>query len=223
MASQKRSEARKAQIIEAAQHVFAEKGFQEATISDVARRAKVSDATIYEYFSSKEELLFTIPLETSQKGNEVLAFHLDYVRGAANRLRSVIYHYLWFYQNNRDYASVVMLILKTNRKFIDTEAYGEIRKGYRLILKILEEGMASGEFKQDLSPVLVRAVILGTMEHLVIRSLLLGKPEKLVDLVDPVTDLVIDGIKKDQPRNLNITLNLDGLAGAIAATTGDGG
>jgi len=57
MASQKRSEARKEQIFKAAEKVFAKKGFHEATISEVAREAGLSDATICEYFSTKEELL----------------------------------------------------------------------------------------------------------------------------------------------------------------------
>lgn len=194
MAGQKRSEARKNQILEAAQRTFSRKGFAEATISDVAREAGVSDATIYEYFSSKEELLFSIPVETSQKGNDLVEFNLNYVRGAANRIRGLIYHYLYFYQHHPDYASVIMLILKTNRKFLDTEAYQVIREGYRFFLKVLEEGIADGEFREDTDPYLVRSVILGAIEHLVIRKSLLGKPADLVSFVDPITDMVIRGI-----------------------------
>ncbi len=42
---------------------------------------------------------------------------------------------------------------------------------------------------------MVRAIILGTVEHLVIRRVLLGKPESLVELSDSLTDLIIGGIK----------------------------
>ena len=210
MANQKRSETRKAQILEAAQRVFARKGFQEATVSDVARAARISEATVYEYFPSKEELLFSIPGETARQNNELLAFHLDYVRGAANKIRSIIYHYLSFYQRNPDYASVVMLILKQNRKFLDTEAYQMVREGYRLILRVIEAGVASGEFKPDTNPQLVRALILGAIEHLVIRWVLLGRPENMADLVDPLTDMVIDGIRKEtQVPKLDLRINLE--------------
>ena len=61
MAVQKKSPTRKEQILQAAEQVFAQKGFHDATIADVARKAKVSEATIYEYFPSKEELLFSNP------------------------------------------------------------------------------------------------------------------------------------------------------------------
>ena len=216
MANQKRSKNRRSQIIKAAEKVFARKGFAEATISDVAREAGLSDATIYEYFPSKEDLLFSIPGDTTQQGNEILSFHLNYVRGAANKLRSIIYHYLWFYENNEDYASVVMLVLKTNRKFVDTEGYQAVREGYRLIVDIVREGMASGEFRADLDPYLVRAVLLGTIEHQVIRRTLLGRPAKLVDLVDPLTDMVIGGIKKaPESQAINLRLVVEPATGEI--------
>jgi TetR/AcrR family fatty acid metabolism transcriptional regulator len=215
MASRRRLEARKEQILKAAEGVFAQKGFQEATISDVAREAGLSDATIYEYFTSKEELLFSIPGETTRRGKELLDFHLNYVRGAANKLRSIIYHYLWFYQNNPDYASIAMLVLKQNRKFLETEAYQEVREGSRVILRVVEEGIASGEFIPETQPFLVRSVILGTVENLIIRKLLHGKPEDLLAYVDSLTDLVIQGIQTPAASrgwNLRITLEPDGPA-----------
>jgi TetR/AcrR family transcriptional regulator, fatty acid metabolism regulator protein len=197
MVGLKKSETRKAQILKAAERIFAQSGFNEATISDVAREAKVSDATIYEYFASKEDLLFSIPLETTIKGNEILDFHLNYVRGAANKIRSIIYHYLAFYQMHPDYASVIMLTLKTNRKYLETEGYQAFREGARVMLRVIGEGIAQGEFKPDTDPYLVRSVILGTIEHLVIRKTLLGRDENLTAVVDQLTDLIIDGIRTD--------------------------
>jgi AcrR family transcriptional regulator len=52
--------ARRTQILDAATTVFAEKGFQRATIRDVAKAAGVADGTIYNYFDSKTALLFGI-------------------------------------------------------------------------------------------------------------------------------------------------------------------
>ncbi|MEW6262395.1 MAG: TetR/AcrR family transcriptional regulator [Thermodesulfobacteriota bacterium] len=221
MAGASRIETRKAQILSAAERVFARKGFAEATISDVAREARISEATIYEYFSSKEELLFSIPGDTTRRGNEILAFHLNYMRGAANKLRGIVYHYLWFYQHHPDYAAVAMLILKPNRKFIETEAYQAVREGFRLILDVIKAGMAAGEFRDDLDPYLVRAVILGTIEHLVIRRLLLGQPDDLLSAVDHLADLIISGIRReDAARTINLRVTVDGPlpAGAVVPT-----
>jgi AcrR family transcriptional regulator len=195
MASQKRSEARKEQILKAAEKVFAKKGFHEATISEVAREAGLSDATIYEYFSTKEELLFSIPRETTRRGMARMEGYLKGIRGAGNKIRTIIYHYLLFYQNEPDYASVVMLVLKSSRKFLETEAYQIIREGFRGLLSVIEEGIDSGEFRPDADPYLVRQMILGVMEHIVIRWLLLGKPKDILQYADPITDMIIDGIQ----------------------------
>ncbi len=208
MAGQGKSQVRRDEILKAAMIVFAQKGFQEATVSDVAQTAKVSDTTIYEYFSSKEDLLFSIPLDTTRKGLELESL-LRHIRGAGNKIRAVIYHYLLFYQNNPDYSSVVMLILKQNRKFINTETYQVIRQGFRLILNVIEEGIATGEFQEGTDPYLVRHTLLGAIEHLLIRKLLLGKPEDLLSYVDPLTDLIIGGIGtggKAKSWNLQIKL-----------------
>ncbi|MFH1487301.1 MAG: TetR/AcrR family transcriptional regulator, partial [Pseudomonadota bacterium] len=53
----KRIEYRKTQIVDAATQIFSEKGFSNATISDIARKAQLGDATLYEYFENKDAIL----------------------------------------------------------------------------------------------------------------------------------------------------------------------
>ncbi len=52
--------ARRAQILDAAAHTFAEKGYHLTTIKDIARAAGVADGTIYLYFANKPALLLAI-------------------------------------------------------------------------------------------------------------------------------------------------------------------
>ena len=51
---------RREHILDAATRVFAARGFNGATIRDVARAAGVADGTIYNYFANKDALLFGI-------------------------------------------------------------------------------------------------------------------------------------------------------------------
>ena len=51
---------RKAQILDAATRVFAQRGFHRTTIRDVAKAAGVADGTIYNYFENKTGLLLGI-------------------------------------------------------------------------------------------------------------------------------------------------------------------
>lgn len=64
-------------LVDAACAVFAEKGYASTRVADIAERAGVGKGTVYEYFSSKEELLFAvfelINAEISLRMNDALA------------------------------------------------------------------------------------------------------------------------------------------------------
>jgi len=54
------SEERKAQIINAAEDVFAQKGFDEARMDDIAKKTGLSKGTLYLYYKSKDDLIIAI-------------------------------------------------------------------------------------------------------------------------------------------------------------------
>ncbi|MCP3942662.1 MAG: TetR/AcrR family transcriptional regulator [Desulfobacteraceae bacterium] len=190
-----KTQVRKKNIIDTATKVFARRSFQEATITEIAKEAKVSEASIYEYFSTKEGLLFSIPAESSHTLFEVMAFHLKLIRGGANKLRAIVFLFMDSYQNNPDFAAVLMLFLKHNKKFLDTSGHHAIKEGIKQITQVIEEGIENNEFKKDLNPYLVRSMILGTIEHLVTNWVMTGNPENLTEFVDPLIDSIIQGIE----------------------------
>ena len=199
MASQTKTEARRTKILEAAQSEFAEKGFHDATIAEIARAAGVSEGSIYEYFSSKEGVLFAIPLEVTRNNSVQADLHVNLIRGAANQLRATVYMYLSLYETNPDYAAVVLLILKHNQKFRDTEAFHLIRNGFRKITRIIETGIKDGEFRQDSKPYVIRSVLMGAVDHVTTNWLLSGRKGSIVTLIDPILDVIMEGILVKDP------------------------
>ena len=59
-------ERRRQQIIVAAKKVFSEKGFNKATMDDIAGEAELSPGTLYLYFKNKEELYASLSLRILQ-------------------------------------------------------------------------------------------------------------------------------------------------------------
>lgn len=208
--SRKLNPAKRLAILKSAEKIFSRKGFHEATVSDIAKAANVSEATIYEYFSSKEELLFSIPAEIVREYQEKNVEILKYVKGAANKLRTLIYLHISLYANNEDYANVVMLILKGNRNFLKTEEYKVVQRSAQNTIQVLQEGIDNGEFRPDMQPYLVRAMIWGTIEHLVTRKSLLGKPEDLFSMADDMIDTLFQGIlvNRGEPA-INVKLTVE--------------
>jgi len=206
-------EARKDQILKSAERVFADKGFLNSTISDVAKETGVSDTTIYEYFSSKEELLFSIPCEGIENSKEMLNSHLNYISGTNNKLRGIIYHICKFYQDNPDFASISLMTLKTNKKFMETDTYKELREFYQLMLNVIKEGIQTGELKSDTDPYFVRSVILGSAEFIIIRWLMYGRPDDKTQPilnVDPLFKMILHGTKNDKRmKNLNFKIKIE--------------
>lgn len=212
MASAK-SKSRKDRILEAALHIFAEKSYQEATITEVSREAGVSEATIYEYFGTKEDLLFAIPERISNQGYDVLTHVLPYIKGAEGRIRAIVYAYFNLYQNNPDYSGLVLLQLMTNKRFRQTAAFSAIRRSARLLLDCIKQGIDEGTFRRDVDPYLVRSLLLGTIEHLFIHWHLKGRPaqpKEVMAYLDPLLEIVFAGIREPkEERVIFVKVNPD--------------
>jgi len=205
MTGLEKTAARKSKILEVATNIFSEKGFQDATISEIARAAGASDAFVYEYFSTKENLLFSIPREHMQKLYENLNFHLKLIRGAVNKLHATLYMQLLYYSEHPEFTAVLLLILKHNRKFIDTDAHKEIRDYLKIVDRCISEGAESGEIHPDIDPYYLRATLIGSLEHIVINWLLRGKPEDLMDAFEPMFAICLKLIQK-KPERLSCPL-----------------
>jgi AcrR family transcriptional regulator len=63
---EREKERRRQQIIVAAKRVFSEKGFNKATMEDIAKEAELSPGTLYLYFKNKEELYASLSLRILQ-------------------------------------------------------------------------------------------------------------------------------------------------------------
>lgn len=103
---------RRGQLLSAAVRVFGRKGFHRAKIEEIAVEAGLGKGTVYEYFSSKQEL-FTEMLRESGR------LYLEKLRGAIGpagaaglpikeALRAIIQAHLEFIEENRELARVIM-------------------------------------------------------------------------------------------------------------------
>jgi len=57
---ERQNQTKRRRILDAALHVFSERGFHHATVSEVARTARVGKGTVYLYFGGKEALLVSL-------------------------------------------------------------------------------------------------------------------------------------------------------------------
>lgn len=175
--------------------VIGERGFQNATISEIAKNAQMGDATIYEYFKSKEDLLLAIPLEMNKELIPQIEDHMMGIKGAFNKLRKFIWWYLNFFEKNPEYGSIVLLELKTSRTYISTEAYQAARTFYQVVLDIIKEGQEEGAIDKEIDVYVARSICIGAIEHIVIRWLLKDRKYSVTQYADQLIDLLINALK----------------------------
>ena len=183
-------------IINAAVEVFSRNGFQDSTISQIARKANVAEGTIYQYFKNKEDLFFSIPIDKTKEFYGELELHLEGIHGAGNKIRKFVWYYLYHLQENPEYARALMLEMRVNRNFAKTKTFEPYRPLTRKILEIIEEGQEEGIIRKDVTSYMVRHLILGMLEHIVTRWLLKGEKGDLLAQYNEAVELLMHGIGK---------------------------
>lgn len=183
-------------IIQAAIEVFSKKDFKNASISEIARKAGIADGTIYQYFKSKEDLLFSIPIEKTKEFRNQLDLHLEGISGALNKLRKFIWYYLYFFNTNPDYGHILMLEMRVSKSFVNTETYDFLKQAVGQAMNIIQEGQDEGVFRTDTDIYILRHMVLGTLEHIVSRWLLKGAGYDLLERHQEVSRLMIDGLRR---------------------------
>lgn len=190
----------RSRITKAATKLFAENGYQQTTIAEIAKMVGLAEGSIYEHFRGKEDILLTIPDVWVNRAIEELDLQLLGIQGAINKLRKFLWWYMHYIESEPLTAKVVFLFLKTNPNFIQTEVYPNVKTFYSYLTKIFEEGRESGELMQDLNPFIARATFLGTIEHLVIRWLLKGGTYSLFDNLEETFNVLAEGLRERQPQ-----------------------
>ena len=191
-------EARRAQILNAAATVFAEKGFHRATTREIARVADVSEGTIYNYFDSKEDLLVGIitRLAEQQQPDEVLAQALH-----GNARDSFVVMYRLRQKFIQQYGAMLQAVLSEvliNREFGE-HYYREIVVPF---LQLTEQYIQAQIERGQIRPVnaawaarILLAINIGLVLGFVVGDpLLLSEWENPDNLAEILTDFVIEGL-----------------------------
>jgi TetR/AcrR family fatty acid metabolism transcriptional regulator len=194
-------ESAKTRIVKAATKLFAEQGYQKATIAEISKLAGLSEAALYEYFQGKEDLLLTIPEVWVDEAIDEVEEQIFGIKGSFNKLRKFLWWYLRYIGKEPLTAKVVFLFLKTNANFANTPVYPKVKTFYSVLVKIFAEGRDSGEMKPDLDPYIARSIFLGTIEHMVIRWLLKDMSYSLFDHLDHIFDIFFDAFKKNPSKD----------------------
>ena len=101
---------------------FAGKDFHAVNIRDVSKESGISTGTIYKYFSSKEDLLFSIIDEKLLDLASLLRLHLEGTEDIREMFRKLFWVTMNFFDNNPDLA-VTAFITVPSKSFMASKSY----------------------------------------------------------------------------------------------------
>jgi len=116
-------------ILKHAAAIFAEKGYDRASVRDISRATRMSLAGLYYYFRSKEELLYLIQKHAFSTVVEALEKELQALHDPVERLYFLIYNHLRYFLQNMDQLKVCALEVDTLNGYF-YEKVAEVRKRY---------------------------------------------------------------------------------------------
>lgn len=149
---EREKERRRQQIMVAAKRVFSEKGFNKATMEDIAQEAELSPGTLYLYFKNKEELYASLSLRILQ----YLLIRVEHVDSESEadpeqKVRALMDAMYDVYEFD-PLIIINMFHLQSSEtlKNLSPQLMTEIktlsRKSIEAIAKIFEEGIKAGKF-----------------------------------------------------------------------------
>jgi AcrR family transcriptional regulator len=163
---------RRAALVAAAVRVFARKGFHAARVGDIAEEAGVAHGLLYHYFSSKDELLETIFLETWRGLLDAVRAVEEGGGPAREQLRRVTAILLRTWLRNPDLVRVLVReIARSPELQRRVEPVGE---AFGAIERIVRRGQETGELRGDVDARLASFVLYGALES-VLTAWVLGQ------------------------------------------------
>lgn len=190
------SEDKYRRILQAAVTVFAEHGYFNSRVSDIAKRAKVADGTIYLYFKNKEQILMAALDQAFDTFMETARTELAAIKDPRAKLRKLAFLHLDRLGANRGLAMVVQTELRQSAKFLSEFSHRHMVAYFDMVREILREGQAAGHFRPDISDRIAANVFFGSLDSLVTSWLLSDHEYQLSASADGVADVILAGLEK---------------------------
>ena len=199
-------------ILDAAEAVFAQKGYRNATMDDIAREAQFSKATLYRYFQSKRDIFFQIILNSFKDAETRTKKIRMKQESSSKKLREIIVSVLQYYHRKKNISRILLMeksfmtsmldlapedkrkLSRQEKKFLE-----EVKARKRAIMEttcaIIEEGMEKGEFRKT-DPLQACYAFEAMMHGFYLTRLGFEKTYSLERGAGVIHDFFIHGIKK---------------------------
>jgi len=164
--------AKRDRILDAAERVFAQRGFFAAKVADIAREAGVADGTIYLYFKNKDDLLISLFESRMERVNQILADAIATESRPRDQLGAFVRAYLELIADQPTAAEVLTIELRQSTKFMREYSAHRFGEMLRLLAGVIAAGQAAGELSDAVPAPHAARMIFGMLDEMALAWLL---------------------------------------------------
>lgn len=181
-------------ILKAAVHLFAQKGFAETKLEDVAALAEFGKGTLYNYFENKDDLFLSTFDYAVGNVLDFLYEQLASVSDPLERIRLIANSQFNYYRENTDFMHVVM----TNQQILRNHAcsrpvFDRFQDLKKLVIEEMQAAIDAGQLRPG-NPQHYASYLSG-MIHSQVRSLNTGEVHLDQIQADEIIDIFFNGAK----------------------------
>ena len=153
-------------ILQVAEKLFADKGFDGTSIRNISKEAKINIAMVSYYFGSKEKMLESlIFFRISDLKMQLENLYQEAIE-PMEKINKLIELYIARINKNKCIYQILHFELSNKKRSVDIKSFTDVKRQNLISLqKIITEGQEKGVFKKDINVPLLPPTILGTFFH----------------------------------------------------------
>ncbi len=182
---------RREQIVQAAIELFSRKGFRGTTTREIAEAVGISEAGLFKYFATKEDL-YTAIIEAKARTDEVIALAAPAAACGddAGVFRAVGLHFLEEVQRDTSLMRLLLFSALEGHELSEMFFRSRVRRLHEFLADYIRAGAAAGRFR-PLDPLLAARAFLGMVFHNLLIHELFGVKREPTQGVQEVVEALV--------------------------------
>ncbi len=191
-------EERKQEIVKTACKLFAERGYYNTTIPDIAEAMGMSVGNLYNYFSSKEELAkYIMKYSSKLLGDEIRKINEENI-STKEKIYKIVRRFFEIAQEQPELIEYFLRVFLSNREVFEEgcEGFLCVNEVVTELMLFLEEGARKGDLRQqDFFPAFV--TLMGPLGGMVFLQGENVMPKTPVEYSDELAENIWRALKND--------------------------
>lgn len=189
-------QARRNYILQAAEKLFAQRGFDGTTMSDLASFSEFSVGTLYNFFKSKEEVYYSLIMEKLDIMLQELTAQINQLPEGLPQIRGLIEAVFKFFQDNKDFFRIFFAERFNLVTSVGPKAVRELRRKYLAYMQFVNKIMVRAMRRKEVRPVDPQKLsyfLVGIMNTFIFHWTVYAQKSELIAEIPFIYKLFLDG------------------------------